>query len=68
LPRFDLETLLVPAESAGAEPEPDKAKRENVTSTVSADTAARLKELAKRRGGRVSALLAPIITEFAAIA
>ena len=40
--------------------------RKNVTSTVSADVADHLFEVAKRLGVSVSALLAPVITEFAA--
>jgi pyruvate/2-oxoglutarate dehydrogenase complex dihydrolipoamide acyltransferase (E2) component len=63
----DFDAWMVPAESATATAEPAKApSKENVTVTVAADAVARVRDAARRRGVSVSALLAPVVTEFAA--
>jgi pyruvate/2-oxoglutarate dehydrogenase complex dihydrolipoamide acyltransferase (E2) component len=63
----DFDAWLVPAESATATAEPAKApSKVNLTVTVAADAVARVRDAARRRGVSVSALLAPVVTEFAA--
>jgi predicted HicB family RNase H-like nuclease len=65
-----LDAVLVPAESAGAEPEaaPAAPKTAAVASRVPMGVAERLSADAKRRGVSLSALIASVLSDYAATA
>ena len=62
------ETSLGPAESAGAESEPDKGKRVTLATSATPEFAARVRELAASLGKNVSDVVHAALTEYLATA